>query len=344
MPSARSPSGVRSRRATLDELEAPRRRADSRTPCSRRSASSNPASSTSTESSGDLARLASVSRASSTASGSGTATACAAGPSDGSGPISTPGRCAGLRLRLRGPDRRRVGAARGTRAARRSPSRCRMSRGGLPSPRSSARSRISRASPAAIEELARQASGAPPPALAHSNASCSRTTPRRARRSTARSASSRVPGHGVPSSSSQARSASLLRGGTAPERVGVVCESVDRWRVPLEGAFVQLGIPLCGRARTPPRRHASAARCLAAPLRVARGQPGRPLRVPPLAVLGYRASLGRLPGGQASRTCGRGAGARRGGVRAPTRRASRRAASSFARRRPGLAVRALVRR
>jgi hypothetical protein len=35
----------------------------------------------------------------------------------------------------------------------------------------------------------------------------------------------------------------LLRGGTAPERVGVVCESVDRWRAPLEGAFVQLAVP-----------------------------------------------------------------------------------------------------
>jgi ATP-dependent helicase/nuclease subunit B len=37
--------------------------------------------------------------------------------------------------------------------------------------------------------------------------------------------------------------AALLRGGTAPEGVGVVCESVDRWRVPLEAAFAQLGIP-----------------------------------------------------------------------------------------------------
>jgi ATP-dependent helicase/nuclease subunit B len=35
----------------------------------------------------------------------------------------------------------------------------------------------------------------------------------------------------------------LLRGGTAPERVAVVCESVDRWRAPLEGAFVQFEIP-----------------------------------------------------------------------------------------------------
>jgi ATP-dependent helicase/nuclease subunit B len=37
--------------------------------------------------------------------------------------------------------------------------------------------------------------------------------------------------------------AALLRGGTAPEAVAVVCESVERWRAPLEGAFAHLGIP-----------------------------------------------------------------------------------------------------
>ena len=37
--------------------------------------------------------------------------------------------------------------------------------------------------------------------------------------------------------------AALLRGGTAPERVAVVCESVDRWRAPLDAAFAQLGVP-----------------------------------------------------------------------------------------------------
>jgi ATP-dependent helicase/nuclease subunit B len=35
----------------------------------------------------------------------------------------------------------------------------------------------------------------------------------------------------------------LLRGGTPPENVAVVCDSVDRWRAPLEAAFAQLGIP-----------------------------------------------------------------------------------------------------
>jgi ATP-dependent helicase/DNAse subunit B len=37
--------------------------------------------------------------------------------------------------------------------------------------------------------------------------------------------------------------ASLLRGGTAPESVAIVCESVDRWRAPLEGVLEQLEIP-----------------------------------------------------------------------------------------------------
>ncbi len=39
--------------------------------------------------------------------------------------------------------------------------------------------------------------------------------------------------------------AALLRGGTAPENLAVVCDSVDRWRAPLDAAFAQLGIP-CG--------------------------------------------------------------------------------------------------
>ena len=39
--------------------------------------------------------------------------------------------------------------------------------------------------------------------------------------------------------------AALLRGGTAPENVAVVCESVDRWGAAVEAAFAQLGVP-CG--------------------------------------------------------------------------------------------------
>jgi ATP-dependent helicase/nuclease subunit B len=37
--------------------------------------------------------------------------------------------------------------------------------------------------------------------------------------------------------------AALLRGGTPPESVAIVCESIDRWRAALEAAFAQLGIP-----------------------------------------------------------------------------------------------------
>jgi ATP-dependent helicase/DNAse subunit B len=36
--------------------------------------------------------------------------------------------------------------------------------------------------------------------------------------------------------------AALVRGGTSPERIGVICESVDRWRAPLEAAFAQLHV------------------------------------------------------------------------------------------------------
>src|SRR5262249_61625600 len=35
----------------------------------------------------------------------------------------------------------------------------------------------------------------------------------------------------------------LIRSGTAPERIGVVCPSVERLRAPLETAFGTLGIP-----------------------------------------------------------------------------------------------------
>ena len=35
----------------------------------------------------------------------------------------------------------------------------------------------------------------------------------------------------------------LLRAGTAPERIGIVCESPDRWRAPLESVFGSLAIP-----------------------------------------------------------------------------------------------------
>ena len=36
---------------------------------------------------------------------------------------------------------------------------------------------------------------------------------------------------------------SLLRAGVEPERIAVVCDAPERWRAPLEGTFVELGIP-----------------------------------------------------------------------------------------------------
>src|SRR5213076_2881414 len=35
----------------------------------------------------------------------------------------------------------------------------------------------------------------------------------------------------------------LLRAGTAPERIGIVCPSVERWRTPLDTALATLGVP-----------------------------------------------------------------------------------------------------
>jgi ATP-dependent helicase/DNAse subunit B len=35
----------------------------------------------------------------------------------------------------------------------------------------------------------------------------------------------------------------LIRNGTAPERIGVVCPSLDRWRAPMETALATLGVP-----------------------------------------------------------------------------------------------------
>ncbi len=36
----------------------------------------------------------------------------------------------------------------------------------------------------------------------------------------------------------------LIRGGTPPERIGVVCDSVERWRTALDAAFGALGVPV----------------------------------------------------------------------------------------------------
>ena len=43
--------------------------------------------------------------------------------------------------------------------------------------------------------------------------------------------------------------ASLVRGGTRAEAVGIVCESPDRWRAPLETALAQLHVPYATESR-----------------------------------------------------------------------------------------------
>ncbi len=43
----------------------------------------------------------------------------------------------------------------------------------------------------------------------------------------------------------------LLRTGTAPEQIGLVCPSLERWRAPVETAFGTLGIPYALEARLP---------------------------------------------------------------------------------------------
>ena len=43
--------------------------------------------------------------------------------------------------------------------------------------------------------------------------------------------------------------ASLVRGGTPAEAVGIVCESPDRWRAPLEAALAQLHVPYAVESR-----------------------------------------------------------------------------------------------
>ena len=132
----------------------------------------------------------------------------------------------------------------------------------------------------------------------------------------------------------------LVRGGTAPDAIGVVCPSLGRWRAPLETAFRTLGIPYAfdgrGRLAETPFGHS-----LLALLRYAWAgrHPCRPLRVSPLAVLGADPRARRLRRGAAARAGGGRAGADRGGPAGASRLAAspaRRAAGGDAggRRRP----------
>ena len=127
-------------------------------------------------------------------------------------------RRAGLRLRLRGPDRRGVGAARGAgRADRGDASRFRTSRDGRSSRRSGGRPRISPVSPPAPSRSCRRATSGRASGARASRAGAVRGRAGEPhRRSTARSASSRAPGAAARSSSSARSCSRSLRGGTPP--------------------------------------------------------------------------------------------------------------------------------
>ena len=259
-------------------------------------------------------------------------------------------RRAGLRLRLRGPDRRRVVAARGARRARRrarlaplraGARRVRVARGG--------RRRISPRSPTGASRSCRRGR---------------RSTPRRrSRTSSARSSTSarRRPAadrrrRALPRGRRRARHARARRRGAAraspraarPRRaVALVCPSLERWRAPLETVVRTLGIPYAveARVRLPqtPLGHA-----LLSLLRFAwlGGGRARALRLPPLAVL--RRSRARAVDFVEGRLRGRAvqhARARRGGdASGCARRRSRRCATCARPRRRSTACATLLAR
>ena len=210
-----------------------------------------------------------------------------------------------LRLRLRGSDRRRVGAAArarrphrgdGLAAVRAGPRRVRVA-----APRrwtTSARSRTAgsrccrRASTSSRRRRWRTSSGR------SSSTTRREPPPHRGRRPLLRGR-----GH--------ARDPRARRGGDPRARPGrhragadrPHLPSVERWSAPLETGLGALGVPYRGRgtARVS-RRRRSAARCSRpAALRVARRRPARSLRLPAHAVLRRAAREGRLPRGTASR-------------------------------------------
>ena len=238
-------------------------------------------------------------------------------------------RRAGLRVRVRGPHRCGVGAARGARGPRR--------RDRLPAVRARpagvrvapAHRRGSRrgSRPAGSRSCRRAAATSRNRRSPTSSAACSTTRRRLRSRSTAPSASSRARARAARSSSSARSCSPLLRAGTParadrdhlPERRALARAARDRAR--RRSAF-----PYVARRRGAPR--ADAVRPGAggdAALRVARRDARRPVHVPALAVLRARATRGRLRRGPPARPRGADAGPRgRGGGEAPRRAAARR--------------------
>ena len=247
--------------------------------------------------------------------------------------ISTRGRAARLRIRVRGSDRRRVGAcSRRSLRERRSRSRSRTSPGAPRSRHSSGRSRISRRWQVERSRSFRVRRRARvPAALAHLERGLFSDEPEAG--PPIDGAIRFLEGAGARGTVELAceRRRRSLRGGHAPERVAVVCESPDRWRAPLGDGAVAAPRAVLDRAWTPPRGHAARPRAaLRSSVRVARRRARRSVRVPALAVLGARASLRRLRRGSAPRAGSRRSSSRGRGERAPPRRArpgARRAAS-----------------
>ena len=138
----------------------------------------------------------------------------------------------------------------------------------------------------------------------------------------------------------------LVRDGTAPEEIAIVCPSLERSRASIETAFGALGVP--GRDRGAPaarRDGVRAGAALAAPLRVEQRHAPRALRVPPHPVRRARPRGRRLPRGPAA---GPGRAARRPHGRGDDEAAHRAPAAdararSLARTTPLAAARAVVR-
>ncbi len=159
----------------------------------------------------------------------------------------------------------------------------------------------------------------------------------RRRRSTARSASSRAPGtRGTVELLAERDPRAPPRRRRAGARSRVVCESVDRWRAPLETAFARSGSRYAvehARAARPRRRSARrCSRCSATPGSAAsRGELFAFLRSP---FSGLERRSGRLRRGPPARPRGRGPRAGRGGEREAARRAAA-ALAELARGAPG---------
>ena len=155
------------------------------------------------------------------------------------------GRRAGLRVRLRGSDRSRVGAPAGARRTqRRDRVDARTSRGVLRSHRFAARWRISpRSRTGGSRSFPRRSTRSPSPRSRIWSARSSRRRCRRHPRSTAPCGSSRAPASAARSSSSVRSCCRCFASGVEPEQIGLICPSLERWQAPLETAFGTLGVP-----------------------------------------------------------------------------------------------------